>query len=129
MIDCLLGLNKLPLHWPAINSCSGEQYLNLVVGLDDDPGPDGAYANYPGKENRVHTIPYILDTVGPVIGIRLHYPNVLSYGTVVESVLVPSHGLALGTTAERGMGAGEGGVCRRFTRRYEVDEDTLLSKL
>lgn len=93
------------------------QYLNLVVGLDDDPGPNGDYANFAGEQNRVHTIPYIVDTVGPVVGLRLHYPNVLSYGTVVQSNLVAPHGLTLGTA--------DGG----FTRRYEVDEKTLPSKL
>lgn len=96
---------------------TNEWYLNLVVGLHDDPGQNGRYDNFAGEENRVHTIPYIVDTVGPIVGIRLHYPNVLSYGTVVQSAFVPQHGLTLGTA--------DGS----FTRRYEVDEGTLPSKL
>ena len=108
---------------------TNEWYLNLLVGLDESSGSGDAlgsnkyenaaatYANFAGEENRVHTIPYILDTVGPIVGIRLHYPNVLSYGTVVQSVFVNTHGLTLGTA--------DGG----FTRRYRVDEATLASTL
>jgi hypothetical protein len=96
---------------------TNEWYLNLVVGLDDTPGPNNQYDNFAGVENRVYTIPYIVDTVGPIVGIRLHYPYVLSYGTVVQSDFVPLHGLTLGTV--------DGG----FTRRYHVDEDTLPNKL
>lgn len=96
---------------------TNEWYLNLIVGLNDSPGENGQYDNFAGEENRVFCIPYIIDTVGTVVGIRLHYPNVVSYGTVVQSVFVSWHGLTLGT-------ADEG-----FTRRYQVDEDTLPSKL
>lgn len=96
---------------------TNEWYLNLIVGLDDNPGENGKYDNYAGEENRVHTIPYIVDTVGPIVGIRLHYPNIMSYGTVVQSVFVPWHGLTLGTVDEG------------FTRKYEIDPDTLPSKL
>jgi hypothetical protein len=101
---------------------TNEWYLNLLVGLDESSGSalgsnSVPYANFAGEENRVHTIPYILDTVGPIVGIRLHYPNVLSYGTVVQSVFVNTHGLTLGTSD---VG---------FTRRYRVDETTLSSTL
>ena len=97
---------------------TNEWYLNLLVGLDDStPGPNNQYENFAGEENRVHTSPYIMDTVGPIVGIRLHYPNVLSYGTVVQSNFVNTHGLTIGTA--------DGG----FTRRYQVDEETLSSTL
>ena len=96
---------------------TNEWYLNLIVGLDDNPGEDGQYANYAGEENRVHSIPYIVDTVGTFVGIRLHYPNIVSYGTVVQSAFVPWQGLTLGTADDE------------FTRRYQVDAETLPSKL
>lgn len=96
---------------------TNEWYLNLIVGLDEDPGQNGKYDNYVGEANRVYTIPYIVDTVGTVVGLRLHYPNVLSYGTVIQTNFIPEHGLALGTDDEG------------FTRQYQVDEDTLPSKL
>jgi hypothetical protein len=96
---------------------TNEWYLNLVVGLDDTPGPNNLYENFAGAENRVYTIPYIVDTVGTIVGIRLHYPNTLSYGTVVQTAFISSHGLTLGT-------ADEG-----FTRRYTVDKETLPNKL
>ena len=96
---------------------TNEWYLNLLVGLDDSPGENDEYENFAGEENRVHTIPYIVDTVGPVVGIRMHYPNILCYGTVVQSAFVSSHGVTLGT-------ADEG-----FTRKYQIDEASLGSKL
>ena len=96
---------------------TNEWYLNLIVGLDDNPGEDGKYANYAGEENRVHSIPYIIDTVGTFVGIRLHYPNIVSYGTVVQSAFVPWQGLTLGTADDE------------FTRKYQVDAETLPSKL
>jgi hypothetical protein len=96
---------------------TNEWYLNLIVGLDESPGENNRYEHYAGEENRVHTIPYIVDTVGTVVGIRLHYPNIMSYGTVVQSVFVSWHGLTLGTDDEG------------FTRRYKIDPDTLPSKL
>ncbi len=96
---------------------TNEWYLNLLLGLDESPGENDEYDNFAGEANRVHTIPYIVDTVGPVVGIRMHYPNVLCYGTVVQSAFVSSHGVTLGT-------ADEG-----FTRRYQIDEASLGSKL
>jgi len=97
---------------------TNEWYLNLVVGLHDSPSSTNeGYEQFANEANRVYTIPYILDVVGPIIGIRLHYPNVLSYGTVVQSNFIPWHGLTLGT------------VNKEFTRRYSVDEETLPSKL
>jgi len=94
---------------------TNEWYLNLVVGLDDSPNDQ--YEQFANEANRVYTIPYILDTVGPIVGIRLHSPNIMSYGTVIQSVFVNWHGLTLGT------------VDGTFTRRYSVDEETLPSKL
>ena len=100
---------------------TNEWYLNLLVGLDDDDTPGGRlndeYENYASESNRVHTIPYIVDTVGPIVGIRMHYPNVLGYGTVVQSNVVTSHGVTVGTSE------------LDFTRRYVVDESSFGSKL
>lgn len=96
---------------------TNEWYLNLIVGLDDNAGEKGQYDNYAGEENRVYTIPYVIDTVGPIVGMRMHYPNIVSYGTVVQSVFVSSHGLTMGT------------LDKGFTRRYELDAQTLPSKL
>lgn len=39
---------------------TNEWYLNLVVGLDDNPGENGQYDNYASEANRVYTIPYIV---------------------------------------------------------------------
>lgn len=91
-----------------------------MIGLDDTPdhkNKHDPYHNFAGEENRVQTVPYILDTVGPIVGVRMHYPNVISYGKTVQSTFVDWHGVTLGTVTEG------------FSRKYGVDEDTLLRKL
>jgi len=91
---------------------TNEWFLNLLVGLQDDDDE-----HFVGFENRVYTLPYIVDTVGSIVGIRLHFPHMLSWGTGVQSSFVDRHGLTLGT-ADAG-----------FTRRYTVDKETLPDKL
>jgi len=89
-------------------------FINLLVGLNYNEEDD---AHFTSGENRVYTIPYVVDTVGTVVGIRLHFPHVLCWGTGVQSSFVDRHGLTLGTADEL------------FPRRYTVDEETLPNKL
>lgn len=91
---------------------TNEWFLNLLVGLRDDD-----VENFVGPENRVYSLPYIVDTVGQIVGIRLHFPRMLSWNTGVQTSFVDRHGLTLGTTDSR------------FSRRYKVDEETLPDKL
>jgi hypothetical protein len=65
----------------------------------------------------VYSLPYVVDTVGQIVGIRLHFPRMLSWNTGVQTSFVDRHGLTLGTTDPR------------FSRRYTVDEETLPDKL
>jgi len=91
---------------------TNEWFLNLLVGLRDDDSD-----NFVGPENRVYSLPYVVDTVGQIVGIRLHFPRMLSWNTGVQTSFVDRHGLTLGTTDPR------------FSRRYTVDEETLPDKL
>lgn len=91
---------------------TNEWFLNLLVGLRDDD-----VENFVGPENRVYSLPYVVDTVGQIVGIRLHFPRMLSWNTGVQTSFVDRHGLTLGTTDSR------------FSRKYTVDEETLPDKL
>jgi hypothetical protein len=102
---------------------TNEWFLNLLIGLQEKNQEfDDDDEHFVGLENRVYTIPYIVDTVGPIVGTRLHYPHTLCWGTGVQSSFVDHHGLTLGTLFNKEDHKG-------FTRRYKVDEETLPNKL
>lgn len=89
-------------------------FLNLLVGLREDDHDD---SHFSAPENRVYAIPYIVDTAGTIVGIRLHFPHILCWGTGVQSSFVDRHGLTLGTADAS------------FSRKYTVDGETLPNKL
>ena len=93
---------------------TNEWFLNLLVGLNEDDNDD---SHFSAPENRVYTIPYIVDTAGTIVGIRLHFPHILCWGTGVQSSFVDRHGLTLGTADVS------------VSRRYTVDGETLPNKL
>jgi len=64
-------------------------YQNLLVGSVNE--------GHLTPNNRAYTVPYILDFVGPVPGIRVQFPHVLSSDTIVQLSAVERHGLTLGT--------------------------------
>jgi len=55
-------------------------------------------AGDPNENNRLYTIPYVIDTVGPIPGIRLFETRVLGMDKVVQVTYVNFHGLTLGAT-------------------------------
>lgn len=67
---------------------TNQWYQNLFL-LDNDALNDA---------NRVYTIPYIIDTVGPIPGIRLFETRVLGMDKIVQVTYVNFHGLTLGAT-------------------------------
>ena len=69
---------------------TNQWYQNLFL-LDNG-------AREPNDANRVYTIPYIVDTVGPIPGIRLFETWVLGMDKVVQVTYVNFHGLTLGAT-------------------------------
>ena len=64
-------------------------YQNLLVGSVNE--------GHLTPNNRAYTIPYILDMVGPVPGVRVQFPHVLSSDTIIQLSAVERHGLTLGT--------------------------------
>ena len=50
----------------------------------------------PTEEQRVYPVPYVVDVVGPISGLRLHHPTVTAGDTVVQLTQVLAHGLTLG---------------------------------
>lgn len=85
-------------------------YQNLLIGSVSD----GQLA----LANRAYTIPYIVDFVGPVPGVRVHFPNLWASDTIVQMNTVEKHGLT--------VGALDDGTVRHA---YVVDEDTPPSQL
>jgi len=91
----------------------------------------------------VYTVPYIVDVVGPVPGIRLHWPTVRASEKNVQMVIDAGNGLTLGgvptttqttttttTTGGSGSGSGSGSISRRYALvhhddRYEKDLSPL----
>lgn len=56
--------------------------------------------NNDNPENKVFQIPYVLDTAGPIRGIRTHASHVLGTSTSVEQAYEPENGLTIGSTEE-----------------------------
>mmetsp|Transcript_32036 Transcript_32036/g.95977 ORF Transcript_32036/g.95977 Transcript_32036/m.95977 type:complete len:1250 (-) Transcript_32036:130-3879(-) len=66
-------------------------YQNLLLGSVND----GILTDH----NRAYTIPYIVDFVGPVPGIRAQFPHVMASDTIVQMATVSRHGLTLGSSS------------------------------
>ena len=99
-------------------------YQNLLLpmgssGGDSSSGGDGSANvnnnnnnnNNPTEEQRVYPVPYLVDVVGPIPGLRLHHPSVIASDHVVQVVQVLSHGLTVGAS----------------TRAHFLDNEPVLS--
>jgi hypothetical protein len=62
-------------------------YENMVLVKDE---------NDPTDEQRVYTVPYLINTIGPVPGIKLHGTRVLGMANIVQVVFIDQHGMTLG---------------------------------
>jgi hypothetical protein len=82
-------------------------YQSLLVGSVND--------GHLGIANRVYTIPYILDFIGPIEGVRVQFPHMEAGDTIVQLSTVARHGLTLGSNAVKSV--------------YIVDEDSPPSQL
>ena len=80
-------------------------YQNLLIGSVNE--------GHLTPANRAYTIPYILDFVGPIPGVRIQFPHVLAADTIVQMATVERHGLSLGTMSHDGVDTA-----------YVVDEDS-----
>jgi len=69
---------------------TNQWYQNMFL-LKDGAGD-------PNEDNRVYTIPYVVDADGPIPGIRLFEARVLGMDKIVQVSYVNFHGLTLGAT-------------------------------
>jgi endo-1,3(4)-beta-glucanase len=89
--------------------------------------PDGLT---PTDEQRVYTVPYLINTVGPIPGIKLHATRIVPSDTIVQVSLVDSFGITLGaaksitsTSSIKDLqGLDRGGVQRRYCLDVEEGE-------
>jgi Glycosyl hydrolase family 81 C-terminal domain len=66
-------------------------YLNLLSDL--------AGTKYNTEASRVYTVPYILDTVGSIPGVRVHWPTIQASDRNIQMVVDVENGLTLGGAA------------------------------
>jgi hypothetical protein len=69
------------------------------------------------EANRVYTIPYIVDTVGSLTGVRLHWPTIQASDRNMQMVVDASNGLTLG--------AAEEDIGRKYSLVHKEDEEEL----
>jgi hypothetical protein len=88
-------------------------YENMVLVKDE---------NDPTDEQRVYTVPYLINTIGPVPGIKLHGTRVLGMANIVQVVFIDQHGMTLGAAKSLGKtDLTDQGDDMGVQRRYKVD--------
>jgi hypothetical protein len=78
----------------------------------------------PSPLHRVYTIPYILDLVGPIPGLRMHPVHIDSTQNVVQLSTVDQHALTLG--AARASATRHMIDAKPLTRQFSVESTTPL---
>lgn len=86
-------------------------YQNLLLVPDSDPDPSAS--------NRVYSVPYLVDVVGPIPGVRVHPVEVTASTSVVRVEFVESQGLTLGVATKGGD----------VSKRYEISNSDALTPL
>jgi hypothetical protein len=76
----------------------------------------------PDAGSRVYAIPYVLDVVGPIPGLRVHPNHIMSSAEVVEVNIQANYGLTVGAAPD----AKEKHAHEDTSRRYEVSYMTNL---
>ena len=66
-------------------------YQNLIVA-------DGE----PNNDNKAYAIPYVVDAIGPIPGLRVQPNHLTAESTVVQLIAVEAHGLTLGAASAEG---------------------------
>lgn len=116
-----LGLKSVARdEWNVPGKVWGQRLLGKGKGEKKKPLPTNSwYQNLltqnSGKgsteANQVYTVPYILDTVGPITGLRMHWPIMRAGMTNMQMVYDAVNGLTVGTD-DKSVG-----------RQYYVDEE------
>jgi len=83
--------------------------------------------NEPSDQQQVYTVPYVINAIGPVPGIKLHATRLLGMSTIVQVSYIAPHGVTIGAAKsldEKDLGAqsGDMGVQRRYSVDYEKGE-------
>lgn len=69
-------------------------YENLIVGAKEEP---------PTNIHKAYAVPYLVDVVGPLPGLRVHPNHLDTQATLVQLLVVESHGLTLGASGSTEM--------------------------
>ncbi|CAB9497949.1 Endo-1,3(4)-beta-glucanase [Seminavis robusta] len=65
-------------------------YQNLLLATRHEPT----------EEQRAYPMPYVVDTVGPIPGLRVHHTSMVASDLVLQLTNIPSHGLTLGAASQ-----------------------------
>jgi len=63
-------------------------YQNLIIGANSEPT----------NINKAYAVPYMVDVVGPIPGLRIHPNHLDASATMVQLLIVEPHGLTLGAS-------------------------------
>ena len=69
-------------------------YENLIVGAKEEP---------PTNIHKAYAVPYLVDAVGPIPGLRVHPNHLDTQATLVQLLVVEPHGLTLGASGSTEM--------------------------
>jgi hypothetical protein len=77
--------------------------------------------------HRAYAIPYIVDAVGPMPGLRIHANHIDASTSVVQVYVIEEYGLTLGATADASLAPkGADGTVKPVSRQYTVTHTTPL---
>lgn len=76
----------------------------------------------PSEEQRAYPVPYVVDLVGPIPGVRLHHPNVQGGATIIQLNQVLEHGLTIGSSSLKYL-LGESSINKKKKRHHHDDDD------
>lgn len=88
--------------------------------------PDG---QDPSNENNAYTVPYLVNAIGPIPGIKLHATRLLAMNKIVQVTFIDGHGMTLGTAQSCSDKdaidqIGDIGTDRRYVIDYKEGENS-----
>jgi len=101
---------------------TNQWYQNLLLSPSDDR------SSSQNKDNRIYTIPYVIDAMGPIAGIRVCETKILGMEEIVQVTYIDFHGLTLGAARDYSSNLLEGGVDNddSMQKRYTVYNDEAV---
>lgn len=100
-------------------------YENMVLVLD---GQD------PSADHVVYTVPFVVNAIGPIPGIKLHATRLLAMEKIVQVTFIDRHGVTLGSAkpldlSEKSLKEQDAGANKRYLVDYEVGEFSEGAKM